>query len=87
MNLPTIDGLVRVVVFAAAMIGLVVGTTCLVQLARSDGRVEYCRIVHRDHGLLPVYVIEGHRSWRPDVRVSVAGSAEEAEAQRKALCP
>ncbi len=86
MNLLS-DGFIRVVTFVVAAIGICIGTACLVQLCMADGRIEYCRIEYRDHGLLPAYVVEGHRSWRSNVRVSVVASAEEAEAQRKALCP
>lgn len=65
------------------------GTTCLVMCARSDGRVDYCRVIyHNENNVqLPVYVIEGHRNWRPDIRMAVATSSDEAEAKLKALCP
>lgn len=68
---------------------LVIFTMCMVQVARSDGRVDYCRVVYygEDNVQPPVYVVEGHRSWRPDIRIAIARSAEDAEAQRKVLCP
>lgn len=73
-------------VLSLALLG---GAACLFMCARSDGRVDYCRIVyHNENNVqLPIYVIEGHRNWRPDIRMAVATSAEEAEAKRKALCP
>lgn len=65
------------------------GGVCLVNVARSDGRIDYCRVIYNNDSSvhLPVYIIEGHRNWRPDVRVAVATTADQAEAERKALCP
>lgn len=68
---------------------LIAGATCLFNVARSDGRIQYCRVVYYNENnvQLPVYIVEGYRPWRPDVRVAITNSAEDAEAKRKALCP
>ena len=75
--------------FGTVAAGIVAGALCLVMCARSDGAVDYCRVIYNNDSSihLPVYIVEGHRNWRPDIRVAIAQTAEEAEAKRKALCP
>lgn len=70
-------------------LGILAGAASLFMVARSDGRVDYCRVVYYNENnvQLPVYIVEGHRNWRPDIRMAITRSAEDAEAQRKALCP
>lgn len=70
-------------------VALIAGATCLVNVARSDGRIQYCRVIYYNENnvQLPVYIVEGYRPWRPDVRVAITTTAEDAEAKRKALCP
>lgn len=77
------------VLLGAFVVACVVILGCLFMVARTDGRVDYCRVVYYNENnvQLPVYIVEGHRSWRPDIRMAITRSAEEAEAQRKALCP
>ena len=75
--------------FGLACIGALAGIASLFMVAKSDGRVDYCRVVYYNENnvQLPVYIVEGHRNWRPDIRMAITRTAEEAESQRKALCP
>lgn len=74
---------------AVVALCLLGGTFYLVNVARTDGRVDYCRVLYYNENnvQLPVYIVEGHRPWRTDIRMAITTSADEAEAKRKLLCP
>jgi hypothetical protein len=76
-------------IFGIITAGILAGAACLFNCARSDGRIDYCRVIYYNENnvQLPVYIVEGHRPWRPDVRVAITTNADDAEAKRKALCP
>ncbi len=73
---------------AVVMGGIVAGAVCLVNVAKSDGRVDYCRVLYDNSSYaLPAYRIVGHRNWRGDIDVAVTTSAEDAAVKLKTLCP
>jgi len=73
--------------FVTAFAALAIGIVCLIQCINSDGRIDYCRIVHENTSYVQVYRIIGHRKWRSDVNVAVTISAEDAAFKMQTLCP
>lgn len=66
------------------------GVFCLVETATASGQVDACII--KEYGSSneytgPLFVLEGHRSWRGDEKLLVSKSRDELEARRLEICP
>lgn len=74
---------------ALLLVGLV-GAYALIKTATASGIVDSC-IVKQSPGSNmytgPMYVVEGHRSWRSDEDLFVSKVREEADAKMLQICP
>lgn len=68
----------------AAAIGLGVWVTSAT--VRADGHVDHC-YVDEEPGVIPIFKVIGHRSWRSNVTMAAELTSDAAEAKRIAMCP
>ena len=68
------------------VIALYVPMYALYQAINADGKITHC-YVDDAQGSAPVYVIIGHRDWRPDAILGIAETGPEAHSKMKELCP
>jgi len=67
-----------------------VGVFCLIKTATASGQIDGCIVKEYDRSnehTGPLYVLEGHRSWRVDEKLLISKSREEAEIKRLEICP
>ena len=83
------DKIIEWSIYGAVMAAVGTFALCMFMVATSSGKIDYCRVRYNNDSQIhpPVYVVEGHRSWRPDVNVAIAVTAEEADTKLKTLCP
>ncbi len=67
-----------------------IGVFCLFKTATASGVVDSCVVKEYEKSnehTGPLYILEGHRSWRSDENLLVTKSREEAETKRLEICP
>lgn len=82
-----VETIIIYLILAVAVVLSIFGFVALYKAASSDGRVDYC-YVDNVSGPTGGYQVIGHRPWRPDTHIGVAGSPEAANEILKssALC-
>lgn len=77
------------VVLCVALLGLGFGTFALVNVIRSDAKVDHCYVEYYNQSqVLPgTYIVKGHVPWRSDIVLGHAPTSEEAQAKLRDLCP
>ncbi|MEO6589646.1 MAG: hypothetical protein ABIP06_10105, partial [Pyrinomonadaceae bacterium] len=66
------------------------GAYCLIKTATASGIVDSCIVKEYEHSNRytgPMYIVEGHRSWRGNEEIFVTKVREEAELKMQQVCP